>query len=424
MNHGPYRLAPTFLYLEVSQDDWFRKNATQKEACVKKFRSARFSNSHNSNTASSSSTATPTQNPCQKSFGLLNAGITSVDPTILQHMSEKVERLLNKENAIVQAPGSVDNSAFMFESDTSIRPHYVTIAKNGKVCCSDCPSWKARNLCAHSLAAAEKLGMTAKFIKWFKTNGLKQINLTALVTCDSAKGVGKKGKKATAVRKGGRNAGKTPPTVVVDRISFRAEPHPQNALASPSMPAMFEAQHSSNQVPVPRYYCQLPNSAQPRLSHPSQVSTYPPIPPATEFYATPPPGAIGDLPGTIPFYQPSVSINPASSDPEGFTISLLQFCHSSFRVCFGCSQSLKPGGNIPDPPHDLTITSKMERTFCDPSTGEVRSRRGNVYFHLNLDCVRRKQPYFIAQMAKVPSNVFQHLRPEHLHLLRSLGYCT
>ena len=23
MNHGPYRLAPTFLYLEVSQDDWF-----------------------------------------------------------------------------------------------------------------------------------------------------------------------------------------------------------------------------------------------------------------------------------------------------------------------------------------------------------------------------------------------------------------
>ena len=98
MNHAPCRLAPTFLYLEVYQDDWFRKNATQKEACVRKFRSARFSNSHYSNTASTSSAATPTQNPCQKSFGLLNAGITSVDPTILQHMSEKVERLLNKEN--------------------------------------------------------------------------------------------------------------------------------------------------------------------------------------------------------------------------------------------------------------------------------------------------------------------------------------
>ena len=80
MNHGPYRLAPTFLYSEVSQDDWFRQNATQKEACVKKIRSARFSNSHYSNTASTSSIATPTQNPCQKSFGLLNAGITSAEP--------------------------------------------------------------------------------------------------------------------------------------------------------------------------------------------------------------------------------------------------------------------------------------------------------------------------------------------------------
>ena len=49
------------------------------------------------------------------------------------------------------------------------------------------------------------------------------------------------------------------------------------------------------------------------------------------------------------------------------------FWRSSVRVCFGCSQSSISGGNIPNPPHDLTITSKMERTFCDPSTGEVRS---------------------------------------------------
>ena len=45
LNHGPYCLTPTFLYLEVPQDEWFRKNVTQ-EACVKKFRRARVSNSH------------------------------------------------------------------------------------------------------------------------------------------------------------------------------------------------------------------------------------------------------------------------------------------------------------------------------------------------------------------------------------------
>ena len=43
----------------------------------------------------------------------------------------------------------------------------------------------------------------------------------------------------------------------------------------------------------------------------------------------------------------------------------------------------------------------MQRSFCDPVTGEVKSRLGNVYFHLNLDCVRRKQPYFMVQMATI-----------------------
>ena len=128
---------------------------------------------------------------------------------------------------------------------------------------------------------------------------------------------------------------------------------------------------------------------------------------------SPPPG---NLPGSFPWSQPPVTINSESSHSAGFTISLLHFCHQSVRVCFGCSQSLKPGGDIPNPPHDLTITSKMQRSFCDPVTGEVKSRLGNVYFHLNLNCVRRKQPYFMVQVATIPSNVAQHLRPEHLHL--------
>ena len=408
MNHGPYRLAPKFLYLEVPQDDWFQKNSTQKEACVKQFCSAKVSNSCDTNTTPTTSSATPTQNPGHKSFDLLNAGITSVDPTILQHMSQKVERLLNKENTIVQAPGSAGNTAFMVESDTSPRPHHVTVAKNGKVSCSDCPSWKARNLCAYSLAAAEKLGITAKFLKWFTTKGPKRVNLTTLVTCDTAKGVGKKRKKATSVRKGGRNAGKAPPAVVVDWVRFRAEPPPQHATATSTAPVMFTAQHCNSQVPVQTYqhppgYLGCGNVVQPRPVHPSQVSTCPPVYPAsntTQLNVTPPP-PIGNLPERFPMSQTPVVVNSTSSRPDGFTISLLQFCHPSVRVCFGCSQLLKPGGDIPNPPHDLTITSKIERSFCDPVTGEARSRLGNVYFHLNLDCVKRKQPYFMAQMATV-----------------------
>ena len=91
------------------------------------------------------------------------------------------------------------------ESDSKMEPHYVTIAKSGKITCNDCPMWKAQKICAHSLAVAEKSGMTASFLNWFKEKGPTRVNLTALMTCDSTKGVGKKGgKPATARRKGGR----------------------------------------------------------------------------------------------------------------------------------------------------------------------------------------------------------------------------
>ena len=43
INHGPYRLAPNFSNFALSPDQWFRKNAQQKEALVKKFHSAKMS---------------------------------------------------------------------------------------------------------------------------------------------------------------------------------------------------------------------------------------------------------------------------------------------------------------------------------------------------------------------------------------------
>ena len=143
-------------------------------------------------------------------------------------MSQKVERLLNKENAIVHAPGSADSSA-SWSKVIPLLDHIMSplqkmekcramIAQAGKDETSAHTPWRRRKRLARQ---------HAEFLQWFKTKGLKKINLTALVTCDSAKGVGKKGKKATGVRKGGRNAGKAPPTVVVDRIRFTAEPLPQ-----------------------------------------------------------------------------------------------------------------------------------------------------------------------------------------------------
>ena len=52
--------------------------------------------------------------------------------------------------------------------------------------------WKVQKTCAHSLAVDEKSGITASFLNWFKEKGPTRVNLTALVTCNSTKGVGKK----------------------------------------------------------------------------------------------------------------------------------------------------------------------------------------------------------------------------------------
>ena len=113
---------------------------------------------------------------------------------------------------------SHNNRAFMIESHTSTRPHFVQIAKNGKVICDDCPAYKSAKLCAHVVAAAEKAGILKEYISWFNKSGPSAMNLTSFVTFDSAKGTGKKDRKSsTARRKGGRNSKVPPVDTYVDR---------------------------------------------------------------------------------------------------------------------------------------------------------------------------------------------------------------
>ena len=116
--------------------------------------------------------------------------IKSAHPTRPQHILEKAEDLLNKDRAVMQAPSSKDAEVFMVESEM-VKPHYVTVAKNGKVTCNNCPGWNAYKICSHSLAVVEKSGRTADYLKWLRTKGPQQMNLTSLITSDSNKGVGK-----------------------------------------------------------------------------------------------------------------------------------------------------------------------------------------------------------------------------------------
>ena len=45
----------------------------------------------------------------------------------------------------------------------------------------------------------------------------------------------------------------------------------------------------------------------------------------------------------------------------------------------------------------------------------------NVYFHVNVRCVQKKQPYFRPQMVILSDAVAAHLTPVHYHFLRDFG---
>ena len=93
-----------------------------------------------------------------------------------------------------------------------------------------------------------------------------------------------------------------------------------NAVATSSVPATFTPQQYSIEVPGQTCQRPLPNLAysnvvQPRPAYPSEVSSCPPVSPASnamQFYATRPP-PIGNLPGSFLPSQPPVTVNPASS---------------------------------------------------------------------------------------------------------------
>ena len=63
------------------------------------------------------------------------------------------------------------------------------------------------------------------------------------------------------------------------------------------------------------------------------------------------------------------------------------------KTCFGCGQTLKPGGQIGEPPYDLVIVSNAKRS-CYDRAGQLQERPRNVYYHINAGCMKKRQSIF------------------------------
>ena len=253
--------------------------------------------------------------------------------------------------------------------------------------CEGCPRYKSTKICAHSSAVAEKCNKLQNFLTWFKGRS-HTLTTTSYVTCDSAPTVGKKSQKpSTSRRKGGRgqaisivprpNASEqalppsvspTPPLVLPPseaQSPFHAPP-PSPVMSHSAAPPPFAAPPPSQVLPP---YAALP----PVVSQPSELSL-------TSLSS---PSDVSNALGRVP--------NP-SPLPGQFIVCPLRFCPPQVSMCYGCSNSLKPGGQIPLPPRDLVVVSNMMRSF--QHGGQWKSKQSNVYFHCSAACIRAKQPSF------------------------------
>ena len=123
-----------------------------------------------------SNATNPTELQCSPtanklSINLFSESVVSAPEEILRSIHRKAEELLSNPHSIVAAPGSTDNRAYIVESKMSAKPHLVSLAKNGKATCDDCPGWKSLKVCSHAVAAAEKSGQLFQYVKWLKEKG-------------------------------------------------------------------------------------------------------------------------------------------------------------------------------------------------------------------------------------------------------------
>ncbi|KAL9974524.1 hypothetical protein ACROYT_G011569 [Oculina patagonica] len=100
--------------------------------------------------------------------------------------------------------------------------------------------------------------------------------------------------------------------------------------------------------------------------------------------------------------------------PTGiFAFALLSFLDSKVSRCYGCGQSLKPGGLVPQAPNDLVVTTRLHRKYFKDGGHHVSPDVSSIYCHVNLYCVTTAFPGFQPNLCQLPSDLLPFLLPEH-----------
>jgi len=442
---GQYRLKKEYESLAVAQSAWFTQlNNEQRESAKKKFQETCVINLVPSTTndpcaqgEDEESITTPDdisgQGLQQLSVDVETAAqYTGIPALVLRQIWAKALDVLNA-NQVMPAPGCSPYD-HMVASTSKTRPHYVSATKDGRFECDDnCPNFVQRCICSHCVAAAESNNLLERFVKSYgeyaKTpKGQKAIspNFTRLSMTNLA--------RQTA----GRKRGKAPPKKTISRkktLPYEqrqsrpslavAESQTGNSMQSSVASSLHSASDSSWNWPLQEQLSPFDTTNQPPY-----MSNHPPLymPPYSGFtpfadlsYQYPPFGNTGETFGVHNFYSPQ-AYSTSEKRSEPFFIKML---NGRIKVCAGCKgPHLKSTGNkCLSPPHDICLGHKESMTYTNPRNGQECSKLGNVYYHINLECIRRKHPTFSSSEIVCSPDVLKTLTDLHFHFLQeAVGY--
>ncbi len=249
-----------FKFLEIPHTQWIQMTKEQRMSKVKKAMTHPISikkvqTSHDPVVANASNYRKLSVN-----WSDTSASITHLQPSRVKDIWGKAEIILNSDNFVLPEAGN--SCARQVASSVSsegvvVPPHFVYYKKCGsgiQVHC-DCHIYKSLpNVCQHSLAAAEDMGVLHNYLEWLKKKKTTGLNLSMLISKELPKSAGKK--SSTSQRKGIPKGKKKTVLSEVNGIN--------TTLSDINIPADSPAQSSHS--PKPTSYVTTPPMSNPVLS--------------------------------------------------------------------------------------------------------------------------------------------------------------
>lgn len=402
IDRGEYKLTDEFSHLGVEEKDFFRMSDPQKNALKKKFFSASMSDARGDLTSHEEKNRTT---ECSLSIPPERAQIIEIPLPVLQGMFEKAATMVKDKSAVWRIPDESNEVAlrFMVHSKTSRYPRQVEVnVKTGKAQCDkDCVNWATYSMCSHTLAAAETADSLKEFLHWFK--GRKRLpRLSAISNLNMPNNSGQKG--GTRRRKGASNK---PSTEGRPTVCSRVLQPSNNAVAN--VPASHVVPDHSPAWQSHPIHIQMQPSINLGNAENSPFAYNYPFGQTTACTLPSFPGQGHDAPENMQVYHPQ-----RPKPPTGiFAFALLSFLDSRVTRCYGCAQSLKPEGLVPQAPNDLVVTTRLHRKYFKDGRQHVSPEVSSVYCHVNLYCVTAAFPGFQPSLCQVPSDLVPFLLPEH-----------